>query len=108
MTHHVTIEGSVTPTDWLPRGVRRTVEVTADIRKLVAIGGAIVVAGSLDEPDTAAYGDRGEILDQLAADAAEDDAYAQVSEFPAAAEVGAEPPKRGRSRKASEPDEPQP
>ncbi|ORA38114.1 hypothetical protein BST13_05825 [Mycobacterium aquaticum] len=37
--------------------MRRTVEVTEDIRKLVAIGGAIVVAGDLDEPDTVAYGD---------------------------------------------------
>jgi hypothetical protein len=88
--------------------VRRTVEVTDDIRKLVAIGGAVVVAGSLDEPDTAAYGDRGEILDQMAADAAEDDAYAQVSEFLAAAEAEAEPPRRGRSRKPAESDEPQP
>lgn len=56
MAHHVTIEGSVTPTDWLARGVRRTVEVTDDIRKLVAVGGAVVVAGNLDEPDTVAYG----------------------------------------------------
>lgn len=79
MAHHVTIEGSVTPTDWLPRGVRRTVEVTDDIRKLVAIGGAIVVAGSLDEPDTAAYGDSE--ADE-AADSADDDAGQELPEYP--------------------------
>ena len=57
MGHHVTIEGSVTPTDRLPRGKRATVEVTDEIRKLVKIGGAVVVAGSLDEPDAPAYGE---------------------------------------------------
>lgn len=56
----MTIEGSITPTDILARGVRRTVEVTDSIRKLVAIGGAIVVAGSLDEPGAVAYGDAAE------------------------------------------------
>jgi hypothetical protein len=66
VAHHVTIEGSFTPTDWLPRGVRRTVEVTEDIRKLVAIGGAIVVAGSLDEPDTVAYGDSDDAVGEVA------------------------------------------
>ncbi|WP_100483151.1 hypothetical protein [Mycobacteroides abscessus] len=51
MGHYVTIEGSLTPTDVLDRGVRRTVAVTDEIRNLVKIGGAIVVVGSLDEPD---------------------------------------------------------
>lgn len=55
MGHYVTIEGSLTPTDALPRGVRRTVAVTDEVRKLVRIGGAVVVAGSLDasEPEPA-------------------------------------------------------
>ncbi|OHU29021.1 hypothetical protein [Mycobacteroides chelonae] len=57
MGHYVTIEGSLTPTDWLARGVRRTVAVTDDIRKLVKIGGAIVVAGSLDDPEVAEHGE---------------------------------------------------
>lgn len=57
MGHRVTIEGSrYMPTDLLGRGQRATVEVTDTIRKLVARGGAIVVAGSLDDPDAVAYG----------------------------------------------------
>ncbi|MEU9805428.1 hypothetical protein [Mycobacterium sp. NPDC050853] len=59
MGHYVTIEGSLTPTDRLARGVRSTVAVTDDIRKLVKIGGAIVVAGSLEEPDSPAGDDAG-------------------------------------------------
>lgn len=53
MGHHVTIEGSVTPSVHLARGVRRTVAVTDHVRKLVKIGAVIVVAGSLDGPDPA-------------------------------------------------------
>ncbi|WP_166905917.1 hypothetical protein [Mycobacterium sp. DL440] len=85
MGHRVTIEGSqYMPTDLLGRGQRATVEVTDTIRKLVAGGGAIVVAGSLDDPDAVAYGepDRGAVLAQMSAEAAEDDAYERISEFP--------------------------
>lgn len=58
MGHRVTIEGSqYMPTDLLGRGQRVTVEVTDTIRKLVAGGGATVVAGSLDDPDAVAYGE---------------------------------------------------
>lgn len=50
MGHQVTIEGSLTPAVDLPRGVRRTVEVTDHIRRLVQIGAVIVVGGDLDAP----------------------------------------------------------
>ncbi|OMB79284.1 hypothetical protein A5743_14385 [Mycolicibacterium conceptionense] len=86
----------------LPRGQRRTVEVTDYVRKLVKIGAAKVVAGNLDEPDAVAYGDeptRSEILDEMAAEAAENDSYSQVAEFPVEdAEPAAEESKPRRTR----------
>ncbi|MCV7424339.1 hypothetical protein H7K45_27710 [Mycobacterium yunnanensis] len=45
----VTIEGSLSPSVELARGVRRTVTVTDHIRRLVAGGFVIVVDGSLDD-----------------------------------------------------------
>jgi len=56
MGHHVTVEGSVTPSDWLAKGSRRTVAVTDHVRRLVKIGAVVVVAGNLDDPDATAYG----------------------------------------------------
>jgi hypothetical protein len=52
MGHQVTIEGSIMPAVDLPRGERRTVEVTPYIRQLVRIGAVIVVEGSLTPPPT--------------------------------------------------------
>ena len=50
MSHKVTIEGSkATPTDRLAPGRRVTVEYTADVRKLIAIGGAVIVEHHYDE-----------------------------------------------------------
>ena len=46
--HQVTIEGTPTPSVYLPRGERRTVTVTDSIRQLVKIGAVIVVDGTLD------------------------------------------------------------
>ena len=82
MGHYVTIEGSLTPTDWLARGVRRTVAVTDHIRKLIQIGGAVVVAGSLDEPDAPAYGEQPDAEPDNAAEAAEDAAESERPEYP--------------------------
>jgi hypothetical protein len=51
VAHQVTIVGSRhMPSDRLGRGVRATVEVTDEIRKLVEIGAVTVVDGSLDAP----------------------------------------------------------
>lgn len=52
MGHQVTIEGSLTPAVDLPRGERRTVEVTDHVRRLVQIGAVVVIDGDLDEPAT--------------------------------------------------------
>lgn len=108
MGHYVTIEGSLTPTDVLDRGVRRTVAVTDEIRNLVKIGGAIVVVGSLDEPDV--VGDDansestpgGEAADDPDADAATDSSNSEDDTQTAT--------KRARVRKSSatEQDETQP
>lgn len=50
MGNQVTIEGSLTPAVDLPRGERRTVEVTDHVRRLVQIGAVVVVAGDLEAP----------------------------------------------------------
>lgn len=50
MGHQVTIEGTSTPSVDLPKGERRTVEVTSYIRTLVRIGAVVVVEGSLTPP----------------------------------------------------------
>jgi len=43
----VTIEGSLSPCDELPRGVRRTVMATERVRRLAEAGHVIVVEGKL-------------------------------------------------------------
>lgn len=48
--NQVVIEGTNTPSDRLSTGVRRSVTVTDEIRKLVRIGAVKVVEGSLDGP----------------------------------------------------------
>lgn len=103
MGHYVTIEGSLTPTDVLDRGVRRTVAVTDEIRNLVKIGGAIVVVGSLDAPE--APEDRtegvstpgGEATDGPETDAATDSSNSEDDTQTAT--------KRARPRKASATDQ---
>lgn len=109
---YVTIEGSSTmPTDVLARGARRTVAVTDSIRKLVKIGGAIVVSGSLDDPDAPAYGappadHTGTSEDDPSGDTSlptEDFAPAEDAPVPAAETDTVEPTaKRGRSTRAKE------
>lgn len=108
MGHYVTIEGSLTPTDVLDRGVRRTVAVTDEIRNLVKIGGAIVVVGSLDEPEAPEDGAEnestsgGEAGESPEADAATDSSQAEDDTQTAT--------KRARVRKpsATDQDETQP
>lgn len=50
MGHVVTIEAGPLPCVDLPKGVRKTVEVTPHIRRLVNLGAAVVVAGDLNPP----------------------------------------------------------
>lgn len=80
MGHYVTIEGSLTPTTVLGRGVRKTVAVTDEVRKLVQIGGAVVVDGSLEEP--AAPGDEASSESASQAETAEETEPDSASDSP--------------------------
>lgn len=52
MARYVTVEGSITPTVFLPRGARKVVVVDDELRQLLKIGAVVVVDGSLDDdPD---------------------------------------------------------
>lgn len=82
MGHVVTIEAGPLPCVDLPKGVRKTVEVTAHIRRLVNMGAAVVVAGDLNPPQQPAA-----------------TKHALVVEIDAADESAPEPEKRPRARR---------
>lgn len=100
MGHYVTIEGSLTPTTLLARGVRKTVAVTDEVRRLVQIGGAVVLAGSLDEPEATEDEHSAEsTLDNAeAGETSEPDSAPDGSQTEDAAESAS---KRGRARRTS-------
>lgn len=98
MGHHVTVEGSVTPSDWLGRGVRRTVAVTDQLRKLVRIGAVVVVAGSLDDPAATAYAGTEEPDAPSSAGEPDETADSDAGSPPVDDRVPEEPPARNAGR----------
>lgn len=108
MGHYVTIEGSLTPTTVLARGVRKTVAVTDEVRKLVQIGGAVVVDGSLEEP--AAPRDEASSESASQAESAEETEADSASDSPhteADTETSARRVRGARRSPAADPDAPQ-
>ncbi|SKS49738.1 Uncharacterised protein [Mycobacteroides abscessus subsp. bolletii] len=108
MGHYVTIEGSLTPTTVLARGVRKTVAVTDEVRKLVQIGGAVVVDGSLEEP--AAPGNESSSESTAQAETSEEtepDSAADSPHTEADTETSAKRVRGARRSPAADPDAPQ-
>lgn len=108
MGHYVTIEGSLTPTTVLARGVRKTVAVTDEVRKLVQIGGAVVVDGSLDEPEAPSGEASSESTAQAeTAEETEPDSAADSPHTEADTETSAKRVRGARRSPAADPDAPQ-
>lgn len=104
MGHYVTIEGSLTPTTVLARGVRKTVAVTDEVRKLVQIGGAVVVDGSLDEPEAPGNESSSESIAQ--AETSEETEPDSAADSPHT-EASAKRVRSARRSPAADPDAPQ-
>lgn len=108
MGHYVTIEGSLTPTTSLARGVRKTVAVTDEVRKLVQIGGAVVVDGNLDEPEAPRNESSSESTAQAeTSDETEPDSAADSPHTEADTETSAKRVRSARRSPAADPDAPQ-
>lgn len=108
MGHYVTIEGSLTPTTVLARGVRKTVAVTDEVRKLVQIGGAVVVDGSLDEPEAPGNESSSESTAQAeTSEETEPDSAADSPHTEADTETSAKRVRGARRSPAAGPDAPQ-
>lgn len=108
MGHYVTIEGSLTPTTVLARGVRKTVAVTDEVRKLVQIGGAVVVDGSLEEPEAPGNESSSESASQAeTAEETEPDSASDSPHTEADTETSAKRVRGARRSPAADPDAPQ-